>query len=123
MALSANVVQDLGASRVVKKITCTGFGTTGEATGFVLPADCVVTACWIDVTTVETTGSTKTIDIGISADDDEFAAGLSVAAAVQLNSGISFPLFAEGGEEVYVNSNANALTKAVVDVFIEYIEQ
>ena len=123
MALSASVVQDLGASRVIKKITCTGFGTTSEGTGFYLPADAVVTSVWIDVTTVETIGSIKTIDIGIDTNDDALAAGLSVASAVQVNTGISMPVLALGGEQIYVNSNTNALAEAVVDVFIEYIEQ
>lgn len=123
MALSASVVQDFGGFRKIQKITCTGFTTTSTATGFYLPADAVVTSVWIDVTTAETTGSTKTIDIGIDTNDDALAAGLSVASAVQVNTGITMPVLALGGEQIYVNSNTNALTEAVVDVFIEYIEQ
>lgn len=123
MALSAEVFSDCGASRVVKKIRCKGITTTSTATGFYLPSDAVVTSVWIDVVTAETTGSTKTFDIGIDTDDDKLAAALSVASAVQVNTGVTMPVLALGGEQIYVNSNTNALTEAVVDVFIEYIEQ
>ena len=70
MALSANIVSDFGAVPKVKKIECTGFTTTSTGTGFYLPAKAIVTRCWIDVRTVESTGSTKTVDVGIDTNDD-----------------------------------------------------
>ena len=122
MALDAKVVSDFGAVRKIKKIECQDITATSTGTGFYLPAKAVVTACWIDVRTAETTGSTKTFDVGIDTNDDALAAGLSVATAAQVNSGVSMPVLALGGEQIYVNSNGNALTEAVVDVFVEYIE-
>ena len=122
MALSAAIVDDFGATPITKKITCSGITATSTATGFYLPAKAIVTRVYIDVTTKESTGSTKTFDIGIDTDDDKLAAALSVATAAQVNSGVTMPVLALGGEQIYVNSNGNALTEAVVDVFIEYLE-
>ena len=56
--------------------------TTAQATAIVVPAGSVIEAVYVDVATQEATGTTKTVDIGISTgDEDGFLDGVSVASA------------------------------------------
>lgn len=54
---------------------------TAQDTAIVIPAGSIIKGVWIDVATAEATGTTKTVDIGISGgDEDGFLDGVSVAA-------------------------------------------
>lgn len=55
--------------------------TNSHDTAIVLPAKAIITNVFVDVTTQEATGATKTVDIGISGgDEDGLLDGVSVAA-------------------------------------------
>jgi hypothetical protein len=71
----------------VVKIPLTLRSTGAHDTGVDLPTAGVVLDIWLDITTAESTGSTKTINVGLLAgeaggDADGFIAGASTAAAV-----------------------------------------
>jgi hypothetical protein len=54
---------------------------TAQDTTVVIPAGSIIKNVWIDVATQEATGTTKTVDIGVSGgDEDGFLNGVSVAA-------------------------------------------
>lgn len=56
--------------------------TSAHDTSIVIPAGSVIKNVWLRVGTQETTGGTKTVDIGVSGGDENgFLAGVSVAAA------------------------------------------
>ncbi len=60
--------------------------TAVQDTGFDLPANAVVLDVFVEVTTLEATGATKTVDVGLLAsesggDEDGFLDGVSVATA------------------------------------------
>lgn len=60
--------------------------TSEQDTGFDLPANAVVLDAYVEVTTLEATGTTKTVDVGLLAsesggDADGFLDGVSVATA------------------------------------------
>ena len=126
MAAKFVVPADYGGSVKVKKITCSGLVLTATAvgsTGFTLPAGAIVVGGWIDVTTVEATGSVKTLNIGTAGAVTNMGSALSVAAEAQVKFSGTFPLISLGGKEILINSLTNAHTEAVVDVYIEYLEQ
>jgi hypothetical protein len=127
MAANYVVPADYGGSLKLKKITCSGLVVTGAGvlgnTGFTLPAGAVVVGGWIDVTTVETTGSTKTMNIGTTGALTNMGSGLSVASATQVKFSGTFPLMNLEAKEILISSIGNAHTEAVVDVYIEYFEQ
>ena len=82
-------VSTIGGGIKIKTLPIAVVATTDEQdTGWDLPAKCVVLDCWVDVTTLETTGGTTTIDVGTletgapTGDADGFLDGVSVAAAV-----------------------------------------
>ena len=127
MAANYVVPSDFGATLRVKKITCSGLVVTAAGalgnTGFTLPVGAVVLGGWIDVTTAETTGSTKTMNIGTTGALTNMGSGLSVATATQVKFSGTFPLVNLESKEILISSVGNAHTEAVVDVYIEYLEQ
>lgn len=74
---------------------------TENDTGISLPAKCVVTGAFLDVTTAEATGGTKTLDVGTdgsgSNDPDGFMDGISAAAI-----GVIVPTLASGAQTLGV---------------------
>jgi len=88
-AAEINAAADLsaqGALLKVKKLSISSTPTGAEQdTGFDLPAKSVVLDVYVDVTTQEATGATKTLDVGLlsgesGGDADGFLDGVSVAA-------------------------------------------
>lgn len=80
-----NVANTPSAVRKIKSINVTTPADGSEnSTGWSLPTKAIVEKVWLDVTTAEATGATKTINIGTdgtgSNDPDGFLAGVSVAA-------------------------------------------
>jgi len=74
----------VGALAKVKKISITSTPTGAEQdTTWDLPAKCAVLGVFVDVTTAEATGTTKTLDVGTLSSDsgtaDGFLNGISVA--------------------------------------------
>jgi hypothetical protein len=56
--------------------------TNAHDSTIVLPAKAIITGVYLDITTQEATGATKTVDIGVSSgDEDGFLDGVSVASA------------------------------------------
>lgn len=96
------------SSRKIKRIPITSTPTGSEQdTGFDLPAKGIVTNVWIDVTTAEATGGTKTMSVGLLAsetggDTNGFIASASVAA-----TGIVQPTVTAttGSNEVYLSAS------------------
>ena len=94
-------------------LTAATLGTGSEVdTALNLPAKAVVLDAMIDVTTAETTGSTKTFDVGtltVSNDPDGFIDGISVAATgikrpgVTVTSGLN--------EDYYASTTRGALLR------------
>lgn len=77
----------------VKKITISSTPTGSEQdTGWDLPTKAVVLDVFVEVTTVEATGTTKTLDVGIlssetGGDADGFLDGVSVASTTGVKKG------------------------------------
>lgn len=89
-AAEIDAIADLSANGAIirtKRIQITSTPTGAEQdTGFDLPAKAVLLDCFLDVTTLEATGGTKTMDVGLlssesGGDADGFLDGVSVAAA------------------------------------------
>src|SRR6056297_1861115 len=77
-------VSTAGAVRKIGKIAITAPEDNSEqSTGFVLPDKAIVHDVFLDVTTAEVTGTTKTINVGTdstdSGDADGYLAGVSVS--------------------------------------------
>ena len=84
--LNESDLSGVGAVIKLKKLPVTVVAeATEQDTGWDLPDKCAVLDCWVDVTTKEDTGATKTVDVGTlsgdSGDADGFLDGVSVAAA------------------------------------------
>lgn len=80
----SNVANTPTAVEKIKAIAIDSTPTGAEqSTGWSLPAKAIVKKVWVDVTTAEATGATKTIDVGTdgsgSNDPDGFLNGVSVA--------------------------------------------
>jgi hypothetical protein len=76
-----------GVALASKKIPITTKTGSEVDTGFDLPAKAVVLDVWVDIRTLEATGSTKTIDVGLlssetGGDADGFLDGVSTASAL-----------------------------------------
>jgi hypothetical protein len=76
-----------GVALCSKKIPISNRGASEVDTGFDLPAKAVVLDVWVDVRTLEATGTTKTIDVGLlssetGGDADGFLDGVSTASAL-----------------------------------------
>jgi hypothetical protein len=105
---------DLSAVGAVKKyakapLTIVAAATSND-TAIVLPAKAIITNVWVDVTTQEATGGTKTVDIGISGgDEDGLLAGVSVAAAGIIKGA---PTITTGSNEVYFASTTKGALMA-----------
>ncbi|MFA5239802.1 MAG: hypothetical protein WC476_08880 [Phycisphaerae bacterium] len=68
--------------RYVKYPLTIAANTDPHDTAIVIPAGSIIKNVWVHVATKEDTGTTKTVDIGISGgDEDGFLAGVSVAVA------------------------------------------
>ena len=77
---------------VIKKIAVTTLTNAEIDTGWDLPAKAVVLDAWVNVTTLEATGTTKTIDVGLlsgesGGDTDGFLDGISTATPASLKKG------------------------------------
>ena len=76
---------DLNGMKLRRLAIAFGDGTTETDTGWDLPAKAIVHDVFVDVTTAEATGGTKTVDVGLlssesGGDADGFLDALSVAA-------------------------------------------
>ena len=88
---------DASANGAVTRYTKEAIPIVAAATAqdmtIVIPAGSIIKNVWLDVATAESSGATKTVDIGVSGgDEDGFLAAVSVAAAgtikgTLLNSG------------------------------------
>lgn len=79
-------LQNYFAVKAVKLPVTRVASTDEQDTGFNLPANAVVLDVFLEVTTLEATGTTKTVDVGLLAsetggDADGFLDGVSVATA------------------------------------------
>ncbi|GMW01474.1 MAG: hypothetical protein AMXMBFR84_26110 [Candidatus Hydrogenedentota bacterium] len=83
----------VGAQTKLKRIAISTTPTgSAQDTGWDLPTKGVVLDVWVDVTTVEATGGTKTLDVGLLAgeaggDADGFLDGISVATTAGVRKG------------------------------------
>jgi len=105
----------VGAALKIKKIGIDySEGTTENKTGWSLPATAIVLDVFLNVTTKEDTGGTKTIDIGTdgsgSNDPDGFADALSVAATGLKRAGVAL----DGGGAYYDTNTRGALLSSFV---------
>jgi hypothetical protein len=86
-ASEINAVADVSANGAVRKIVSEAMpivaaATANDFTSLVLPAGSVIEQVYVIVTTEESTGGTKTVDIGISGGDENgLLAAVSVAVA------------------------------------------
>lgn len=98
-ATELNAIADLSVNGAIVKtkviaLTAATHGTGSEVdTGFDLPAKSVLLNAYIDCTTFEATGTTKTFDVGLlssesGGDADGFLDGVSVATSVGLKKGV-----------------------------------
>ena len=71
-----------GVSKIVKAPLAIVADTDPHVLAITIPDKAIIKRVWVDVTVKEDTGTTKTIDIGISSGDENgFLAAISVAAA------------------------------------------
>ena len=89
--LNESDLSDVGGMLKVKVLPVTVVAlATEQDTGWDLPAKSIILDVWLDVTTLETTGGTKTIDVGTlstdSGDANGFCDAISVAAAGRINA-------------------------------------
>ena len=148
-----NAVADVSANGAVvkmKKISIAATPTGAEQdTTFNLPAKSVVLGVWVDVTTAEATGATKTLDVGLlssesGGDADGFLDGVSVAATgvvkgTLLNTGqtlgallyvdedgsatvVPEPHVTGDAVSVTYTAGSNDFAEFRGDIYIEYIE-
>lgn len=105
-----NAVADISAAGAVHKVKKISIGSapTGaeQDSTWDLPAKALVTDVFVDVTTAEATGATKTLDIGLlssesGGDADGFAAGIDVSSTGIIRPGVTV---ITGGTETYVGS-------------------
>lgn len=140
---------EVGASSKVKVIGITAPADGNETgTGWSLPAKAVVKNVFLNVTTKEDTGNTKTISVGTdstdSGDADGYLAGVSVAATglvkgTLVHSGQTLGALlsvdeddaatlvpeidiASGGKEITFTAASANFDELVADIIIEYIE-
>lgn len=109
-ATELNTAADLSANgglpRVHKIAIATAPTGAEQDTGFALPAKALLLDVFLDVTTAEATGTTKTMNIGLlssqsGGDADGFAIGVSVATIAMVRPG---PAITVGASESYVSS-------------------
>lgn len=92
--------------------------TTGEHdTGWDLPAKAVVLDVFVDVTTLEATATTKTIDVGLLSSEsggnaDGFLDGVSTATPAAIRRGV--PTITAGGSETYFASTTRGVLLATL---------
>lgn len=89
--LNESDLSGVGAMVKLKVLPLTIVAVDTETdTGWDLPAKSLILDVWLDVTTEETTGTTKTVDIGTltgdSGDPNGFCADISVVAAGRINA-------------------------------------
>lgn len=99
--------QFAGATLDIQRIRLTAPADGSETdTGEDLPSRCLVHDLWLDVTTAEATGTTKTLDIGLlssenNGDADGFVSGLSMAATGLIRPGVTETA---GGTETFISA-------------------
>jgi len=76
---------DPAIKTVVEPITIVA-STAEQDTGFTFPSRAAVISAKINVRTEETTGTTKTVDVGITGDPDAILDGADVSAATLVGS-------------------------------------
>lgn len=119
-ATELNTATDLsvnGALVRVKKLSIGATPTGSEQdTTWDLPLKGLVLDVFVDVTTAETTGATKTLDVGLLAsesggDTDGFLDGISVASTGTVRG---LPVFIAGGNETYLSDTTVGALRRVV---------
>jgi len=141
-------VSTAGAVRKIGKIAITAPEDNSEqSTGFVLPDKAIVHDVFLDVTTAEVTGTTKTINVGTdstdSGDADGYLAGVSVSttglkkgtvanSAVTVGdllltdldgaSNVKEDDIASGGKEITFTAGSTDFAELVANIFIVYTE-
>jgi len=112
--LNLNDLSAVGAMLKVKKISVTASDGTEQDSGWDLPDKAVVLDVFVDVTTAESTGSTKTLDVGLlssesGGDANGFLDGVSTAST-GLVRGV--PTITTGSNEVYFASTTRGVLLA-----------
>lgn len=142
-------VLDLSSAGAIKKYAVAPLtivaAATAQDTAIVLPAKCVITNVFVDVTTQEATGATKTVDIGISGGDENgLLDGVSVASAGIIKGTLAStgqtlgallrtdedgsgalvpePDVSSGGETICYTLGSDDFAELVANVIVEYIE-
>ncbi|MFA5424232.1 MAG: hypothetical protein WC374_10285 [Phycisphaerae bacterium] len=131
--------------RYARALLAIAANTDPHDTSIVIPAGSIIKNVWLRVTTKEDTGTTKTVDIGISGgDEDGLLAGVSVAAAGTVKGTLDSAGQTLGAELCADESGAGALVpepyvcaaetticytlgssnfaELVADVIVEYVE-
>lgn len=118
-AAEVNAVADIsaaGAVHKVKKISISAAPTGAEQdSAFDLPAKAKVMDVFVEVTTAEVTGGTKTLDVGLlsgesGGDADGFVDGLSVAATGVFRGGVAL----DGGSAYFATCTRGLLLRDFV---------
>ena len=137
-----------GATKILKVPIVRAAATTEQKSGVELPAKAVVLNVYVDVITAESTGATKTIDVGTdgsgSNDPDGWLNGVSVAATgivkgTLVNTGQTLGALlsvdedgsgalvpevdvTSGGEEITYTFGSNDFAELVANIIIHYVE-
>lgn len=109
----ADLIDANGANIKIKKLPVAFVASSAEQdTGWDLPANSLVLDVFVQVTTVEATGTTKTIDVGLlsgesGGDADGFLDGVSVATTTGIKRGI--PTITTGSNETFFASTTRGV--------------
>ena len=102
---------------------------TEEDSGWNLPVKSIVLGVWVDVTTLEATGTTKTMDVGLltgesGGDPNGFLAAISCAAAGVIRGVLVPEPHVCNGTAVSLTytASANDWAEFVGDIYVIYME-
>ena len=113
--LNESDLSDVGGMLKVKVLPVTVVAlATEQDTGWDLPAKSLILDVWLDVTTLEATGGTKTIDVGTltgdSGDPDGFCDAISVAATGRINAE---GVISGSGADAFWNTNTRGVLLSI----------
>ena len=113
----------VGALVKIKKIHVTASDGTEQDSTFDLPAHAIVLDAFVNVTTAESTGTTKTLDVGLlssesGGDADGFLDGVSTAATGLVRGALSITKTV-GTNETYISAVANTFGALLQEVVYE----
>lgn len=112
--LNLSDLSAVGAMAKIKKIAVTASDGTEQDSGWDLPAKALVLDVFVDVTTAESTGTTKTLDVGIlSSESGGDANGLLDGVSTASTSIVrGVPTITTGANEVYFASTTKGVLLA-----------